>query len=352
MAEAPPPSSNRRSWFTGAVLLAAGLGAGGWVVLHWGLEETDNAQLQAPITEISSRIPGTISRVAVEDNQLVKAGDLLVALDDRDAKSRLRQAQADLLEAQRQAEAGQAQANASVSQARAAGSQADADQQAAKAEAVRSKAELVRLEFLLRQGGVSRQEVERARSTYQQALSQLTHSQASRAQSQASRSQVNADQKKVAAALARIDQIRAALAQAQLQLAYTRITAPQAGRIGSRSAEPGRQLQPGQPLMLLVAAQPWVEANFKETQLASLYSGQPAEIRIDALPGQLFHGQVRSLAPASGARFALLPPDNATGNFTKVVQRITARISFDELSPELAKRLVPGLSANVRVRRR
>jgi membrane fusion protein (multidrug efflux system) len=233
---------------------------------------------------------------------------------------------------------------------------ASADRQVATAELKRSGADLRRLEFLLKQGGVSRQDVDRARSVYQQAQGQYTRSIASRDQALASRSQVGVDQQKAAAAQAKILQAAASLSSAKLQLAYTQIKAPEAGRVGGRYAEVGRQVQPGQPLLTIVEPQPWVEANFKEVQLDGIRPGQRAEVSLDAFPGHRFYGRVISLAPASGARFALLPPDNATGNFTKVVQRVTVRISLDDgedghrIPPALAARLVPGLSASVRVR--
>jgi len=345
-----------RQWGLAALVLAGGVGISHWVVNHWGIEETDNAQLQAHLIEISSRVPGTIRAVPVQDNQLVHTGQLLVALDPRDAQAALHSAQADWQEAKRQAQAMAAQASSTASGSRAAADVASADRQVAAAELQRSKADLRRLEFLLKQGGVSQQEVDRARASYLQARGQLTRSIASREQALASRSQVGVDRQKAAAADAKIEQAAAALARAQLQLSYMRITAPVAGRIGGRSAEPGSQVQPGQPLLTLVEPEPWVEANFKEVQLRSLRPGQAAEVRLDAFPDHLFHGRVISLAPASGARFALLPPDNATGNFTKVVQRVTARIALTDgqrghaIPPALAARLVPGLSATVRVR--
>ena len=221
----------------------------------------------------------------------------------------------------------------------------------ARSELKRTGAELERLEFLLRQGGMSIQEVDRARAAYRLAQGQFTRSQASALQAKASANQIQVDLSKAAAAIARVHQAEAALADARLQQSYTRIMAPNAGRIGSRTAEAGQRVQPGQPLMTLVEAPPWIEAHFKETQLTALRPGQSAEIQIDAFPSQHFHGHVLSVAPASGARFALLPPDNATGNFTKVLQRVTARISLEGIPPALAPRLVPGLSATVRVRR-
>lgn len=346
---------SRRQLGLVALALAGGVGLAAWVVNHWGVVETDNAQLQAHLVEISSRVPGTIAAVAVQDNQLVKKGQLLVALDPRDAQSALAQAQADWIDATRQSEAMQAQVSSSSRGSQAAAAVASADRQVAAAELKRATADLQRLEFLLKQGGVSRQDLDRARASYEQAKGQFTRSQASREQALASRSQVGVERQKAAAYQAKIVQAAAARARAQLQLSYTRITAPAAGRVGGRSAEVGRQVQPGQPLLTIVEPFPWVEANFKEVQLTSLRPGQRAEVRLDAFPGREFYGRVISLAPASGARFALLPPDNATGNFTKVVQRVTVRISLRDGKPghaipaDVASRLVPGLSATVRV---
>ncbi len=333
------------------VVVIALTGSVGWLAQHWGIEETDNAQLEAHLVDISSRIAATVQQVRVQDDQQVEAGQLLLLLDPRDSAVRLQRAQADLDEARLQAGALRSQTQASRRGAAAAKDQAQADQLVARSELQRTAKELQRLEFLLRQGGIALQDVDRARAAFRQAQSQVTRSEATAQNAQASRAQVQVEQSKAGAALARVHQAEVALAEARLQFSYTRITAPYRGRIGSRTAEAGQRVQPGQPLMTLVEAPPWVEANFKETQLASLRPGQQAEISIDAFPGQLLHGHVISVAPASGARFALLPPDNATGNFTKVVQRVTARISLEKVPPALAPRLVPGLSATVRVRR-
>ena len=351
-SESPASSraSRKRNWLV-PLLVLGGLGAGGaWLASHWGIEETDNAQLQGRLTEISSRVPGTIVRVFVDDNDEVKAGQPLILLDDRDAGVRLYRARADLEQVGREAQAMGTQAGATLSTARAAQGVAIAEQQSASSEMARAWADAQRLVGLAQQGGVSRQEAERAVAAWRKAQADFTHSQASAQSAQARIQDVGVDRSKAQAAAAKVAQAQAALAEAQLQLSYTRITAPGPGRIGARRAEPGRQVQPGQPLMTLVDTQPWVEANFKETQLTALRLGQAAEVRLDAFPDRVFKGRITGLAPASGARFTLLPPDNATGNFTKVVQRITARIALD---PQQTKglRLVPGLSANVRVRR-
>ena len=349
LARAKSPTSPRR-WLPPLLGLAALAGGGAYLVAHWGVVETDNAQLQGHLTEISSRVNGTIARVLVEDNQEVKLGQPLVQLDDRDAQARLFRARADLEQVAREAQAMAAQAGASVSTARAAEGMAVADQQSASSELARAAADAQRLVGLARQGGVSRQEAERAVTTYRHAQADFTHSQATRQTAQARIQDVGVDRQKAAAGQAKVMQSKAAFAQAQLDLSYTRISAPSAGRIGSRHAEPGRQVQPGQPLMTVVDTHPWVEANFKETQLTALKPGQAAEVRIDAYPNKVLRGKVSSLAPAAGSRFALLPPDNATGNFTKVVQRISTRIDLDPRDTQ-GLNLVPGLSATVSVRR-
>lgn len=347
LAERQP---RRQRWLLPLLALAALAGGSAWLVSRWGLVETDNAQLEGHLTELSSRVPGTIARVLVEDDQMVKAGQPLVLLDDRDARARLFQARADLEQVAREAQAMAVQAGASVNTARAAEGMASADAQAASSELARAAADAQRLVGLARQGGVSRQEAERAVTTFRKAQADFTHSQATRQTAQARIQEVNVERQRAAAAQAKVLQAQAAFAEAQLNLSYTRIVAPTAGRIGSRHAETGRQVLPGQPLMTVVDPHPWVEANFKETQLTALRPGQPAEVRLDAYPQRLLRGRVRSLAPAAGSRFALLPPDNATGNFTKVVQRITARIDLDPRDTQ-GLNLVPGLSAVVSVRR-
>jgi membrane fusion protein (multidrug efflux system) len=342
----------RPAWLLPAIAGLTVAGLAGWTVSNWGLEETDNAQLQAEITQISSRVAGTIEQVAAERDQAVAAGAPLVLLDARPARARLAQVHADWAVASRDAQAAFALAGATASNAAAAEGRAVADQLAAAAELARARADEQRASMLLRNGGISRQEADRTQATYAKAQGEYRRSEASRQSARASERQVAVDRQRAAAAAAKVQQVEAALAQARLDLAYTRIAAPTAGRIGDRSAEVGGQVQPGQPLMTLVGQRPWVEANFKETQLNSLYLGQGAEIRIDAFPSQVLHGHLLGIAPASGSRFALLPPENATGNFTKVVQRLTARISIEDAPEELRPRLVPGLSVNVRVRRR
>ena len=191
-------------------------------------------------------------------------------------------------------------------------------------------------------GAISRQEFDAA-----QALAD-----AAQAALQAARSALqSAEAAAAAAAGAGARSPRRIVKEAELQLSYTEILAPAAGRIGKKNLETGNRVQPGQALLALVQPDVWVAANFKETQLARLKPGQPVRLRVDAFPGRIFTGQVESLAPASGAQFALLPPDNATGNFTKIVQRVPVKIAFDSQSTgDCEGRIVPGMSAVVQIK--
>jgi len=348
-AAEPAARAPRGRWLLPVPLLLI-LGAAGWWWFHRGIEETDDAQVQADLTDIASRIPGTIATVAIHDNQTVQRGQVLVTLDRRDAEAAVRQAEADLQVARGEAAAQRSQADSSLNAAHAAGGEALAGHLAARAELERSETDLRRMERLVAQGAVAVQEADAARAAYRKALAADRQSEAQHDAALARESLVGVEGQRAAAARARIDQAAATLARARIHLGDTRIVSPAGGRIGSRTAEPGRQVQPGQPLMVLVAPHPWIEAHFKETQLGALHPGQRATVHVDAFPGRVFHGRLQSLAPASGARFTLLPPDNATGNFTKVVQRVTARISIDDASD--TDGLVPGLSATVQVRQR
>ncbi|MBE9109819.1 HlyD family secretion protein [Nodosilinea sp. LEGE 07298] len=406
---AKPPK--RRPSLPLMVLAGAGLIAGGTIGSRWWAyasthEETDNAQLQGHVYQISSRVPGKVEQVAVDDNQPVVAGDLLVQLDPHDYDVAVQQAQAALATAQKQAQAAQAsisqadtsaQAQVTSAQGGITGAAAAiADAQAAleaaragvpvaqaqldQAEATLQKAatDYQRYQTLYTQGAISAQDRDGAKQAYdiaqaqrQSAQQQVTQAQAkvtqaqegvakaqaelqtsrgSLQQAQASGVQTTVNRSQFEAAQAQIAEAEASLKQAQLQLSYTAIQAPAAGVVGHKTVEVGQQVQPGQPLMAVVGTDLWIEANFKETQIAHMHPGEPVEITVDALSGHTFTGQVESLSPASGAQFALLPPDNATGNFTKVVQRIPVKISLDPASVTgFEGWLAPGLSATVSV---
>jgi len=316
------PGSRRRVVFLamGVALLALlGFGAKRWWFARSHVS-TDNAQVDGHIIPILPKVGGFVAEVRVRENQEVKAGDTMVVLDDRDFRSRLAQTEADL-----------AALIATVSSRTRVG-QADAAVAQAQANALKARADLARMEPLALQDIVSAQQLDAARAAAAAADAQLASAQAAL---------VGAD--------ARVAASRAARDQAALQLSYTRITAPAQGVVSKKTAEVGQLVQPGQPLMAVVPLQDvWVVANLKETETADVTPGDPAEITVDAYPGRRFRGQVESLSPATGAKFSLLPPDNATGNFTKVVQRIPVRVRLAGPA-DPAHPLRPGMSAVVTI---
>ncbi|OKH49708.1 secretion protein HlyD [Calothrix sp. HK-06] len=423
--------------------ILAGLGvgavvAGGFGYRYWQFasthQETDNATVAGHIHQVSSKIPGTVSEVLVNDNQLVQQGQLLVKLDPRDYQNKVTQADAALTAAQRQAQAAQANialasqtttaktaqaqgdvsgALAAISTAQAAVEEAKAGIPAAQADVAqaqagipaaqaqvaqananlqKAQADFNRYNALFQQGAIPRQQLDTARAAYDVAVAQKSAAQQAVQQAQAKLAsarvgvaaaqsrlaqaqegvtsaqaklaaskgglqqataggqQTNVNQGQYEAARASINQAQASLKDAQLQLSYTNITAPAAGRIGRKNVEVGNRVQAGTPLMAVVNNEYWVTANFKETQLEDMKPGQPVEIKLDSFPHHTFKGKVDSISPASGAQFALLPPDNATGNFTKIVQRIPVKIVFDPASIQgYDSRITPGMSAEVSV---
>jgi membrane fusion protein (multidrug efflux system) len=305
-------------------------------------ESTDDAQVDGHIVPVLARVGGYVSGVAVEENAVVRAGALLVRIDSTEYAIRLAQADADVAAAA--AAVGQAEAALeSASQQRAA---AQSQVEAARAAADRARADLARAQELAATQVVSRQQLDAA-----QAAKDATEANLQTAQRQggAAVAAIAVAQAGVRAAEARLASSRAVRANAALQFSYTRVVAPVAGTIAKRTVELGQLLQAGQPLLAIVAdTVTWVTANFKETQLEAMRVGQRAEIDVDSYPGCVASGTVESLSPATGARFALLPPDNATGNFTKVVQRIPVRIRVVRgCGPDQPLR--PGFSVDVHV---
>lgn len=293
---------------------------------------TDNAYLEGPVHPVAARLMGTVEEVLVEENHHVERGDPLLRLDPRDTRSRLEQTAADLAEAA----AGIATAEANVIHA-------EAGVRLAEATLTGARLDLDRRQRLgdTTVGAISQQDLEHARVAEDTAAAAVV---AARGREASARTEVTA-------AKAKREAVAASHQQAALQCEYTTITAPATGRIGRRNVEVGQPVIPSQPLLAVVGDDRWVVANFKETQVRELRAGQPALIRFDALPGREWPGVVESLSPASGARFALLPPDNATGNFTRVVQRVPVRIRLTgDSGRALPQLLGPGLSATVRVR--
>ncbi len=382
----------------GAVLLLA-LGAVAWAWSTSGKESTDDAQVDAHVTQMAARVGGTVTRVAVDDNQLVEAGTVLVELDPRDyqvavdkARAELADAEANAVAAQSsvpitattaasnvttarggitQAQSGVAASEKEIEAARARIVSAQARLREAEANAAKSARDVERLRGLLAKDEVSQQmfdatvataaaqkaAVDSARSMVAEAEAGLRVAESKLAQSRAGEdqahaemqtaqtgpSQVTAIKARAAAAEARAQQMRAAVAQAELNLQYTVVKAPVRGVVSKKGINAGQVVQAGQPLFAIVQIdQPWVTANFKETQLKDMRPGQRAVIVVDAY-GKEFKGKVDSIAGATGARFSLLPPENATGNFVKVVQRVPVKIVLDPgQDPEHLLR--PGMS--------
>ncbi|MFN2636441.1 MAG: HlyD family secretion protein [Gemmatimonadaceae bacterium] len=322
-----------------------------WGFQRWNYgrshQTTDNAQVDGHIVPVIAKVGGYVKTVGVNENDHVNAGQLLVQLDDADYRVRLQQAEADLAAAEATAGgsgfAGQAQAQVQS----AAGQRAALDAQigAARANANKADQDLARARELASKQIISRQQLDAAQATAAVAHANLL---AAERQASAAGGTVNTAEAGVRVATARSSAARAAAANAQLQLDYTRITAPASGEVSRKQVEIGQLVAAGQPLLSIVAdTGVWVTANFKETQLAKIRPGQPVEFEVDAY-GCTGYGKVASVSGATGAKFALLPPDNATGNFTKVVQRVPVRIAVTK--PCTGNHpLRPGLSTVVHV---
>ncbi len=326
------------------------LGLAAFGVHHWLFTRnhvtTDDAQVDGHITPVLARVGGFVARVRVEDNQKVAAGDTLVVLDDRDLTSKLSQTDAELnaLLASAGSKGKAGQADAQLQAARAGAAAADAAVAQARANAQKTASDLQRYRSLAEKNIVSRQQLDAAEAAAEAASAQLVSAQRN---AQAARQQIVAATAGLDAADARVAAARAARDQVALQLSYTRVTAPQAGVVAKKSVEVGQYVQPGQPLMSVVPlTDVWVEANLKETQVQDVHPGEAVDFSVDAYSGVTYHGTVESLSPATGAKFSLLPPDNATGNFTKVVQRIPVRIRVQQ-DPKHPLR--PGMSAEVTI---
>ncbi len=308
-------------------------------------EETDNAYLAAHVNPISSRIHGTVQRVLVTDNQFVRAGDVLMELDPADQQVRVAQIKAEIVRTDEQIR----QINEQVKQALAEARAAHALVAKANAQYVRHDAEAQRVKALrnAQLKAVSQSELEGALAARDGAAADV---QAQQHLAQAAKAKGDAIEASRAAAQAQKMVLAAQLSDAELQLRYTTLTAPVSGRIGRKGVEVGARVQPGQQLLAIVQDEVWVMANYKETQLQGLHAGQRARVRVDAFPGREFIGTIDSVSPASGAQFSLLPPDNATGNFTKIVQRIPVKVVLDPKDVQaMGGRLAPGMSAVVDV---
>jgi membrane fusion protein (multidrug efflux system) len=337
---------NKRVLIIVGLIALVAIGAGGrmWYRSHYYVE-TDNAYVSGHVHPVSSRVAGVVTKMLIEDNQVVKAGDLLAELDPVDQHLKTDQIKAEIAKAQQQV----LQADAQIAQARAQASGASAQVAQSQAQLLRANQDADRYSQLYssQMKAVSKAEVDATSAARAGAVADLA---ARRDAVTAANAQITAATSARDVLKAQVDVLKVQLQDADQQQAYNRILAPVSGRVGKRTIEVGMRVSPGQQLVALVQDDVWVTANFKETQLADLRIGQPVEVSIDAMDGKRLTGRVDSFAPASGAQFALLPADNATGNFTKIVQRVPVKITFSAADTKaLSGRLVPGMSVEAEV---
>lgn len=334
-------------------------------------QSTDDAYVRGDLTPLSTKVPGIVRTVKVADYQRVQPGELLVELEDDDYRAQVAQASAAVEAAKAAIENNRRQrelqdtkiekALAGLDLAKAQIAAAEAGINAVQADVTRTRAERARQEALIKTQSTTTQQVEKAVADEGRFSAQLASRQADLEEAKTSlRSNeiaVEAERRTKSVLESQDQQLiadlhakAASLDAAQVNLAYTKLHAPGAGVVGERQVRPGQLLSPGAQILTFVADNKWVQANYRETQLTHMKVGDPAEIHIDVYPGRIWKGHVIEIAPASGSQFALLPPDNATGNFTKVVQRVPVKIAFDDA--DHAAELRPGLSAVVEVRTR
>lgn len=355
----------------GAIVLFGG-GYGIYKYIHsLAHESTDDAQIETKITPIVSKIPGYIKTIYIQDNQVVKKGDTLIRLDDTEYIIQVEQAKANYQAALSQlqvAEAGEhtsqstvlsSQAGASTAQANVATAQANID--AAKTQLWRASNDYDRYNRLYQSQSITKQQYEQALAAKETAEKQVVvlqeqlkavekQAQAVAQQVNISKSQAVASTSQIDAAKAVVDQAKANLDHAALYLSYTVITAKEDGQVSKINLQAGQLIQPGQGLFNTVQkGNIWVVANFKETQMQYMREGQAVSIKVDAFPKHKFEGVINSMSPATGAKFALLPPDNASGNFVKTVQRIPVKITFTNPEDEMLVYVKPGMNVDIDV---
>lgn len=343
---APPPEGGakkrRRQILAAAGVLLAGLACGIYYYYFVApYQSTDDAFIEGYVIPIAPKVSGYVDQLLITDNQEVKKGDVLLTIDARDYQTSLAQARADLAAAR--SELLESQAQVKVSQAKVKQSQAAVV--AAEAQSSRASDDLKRYQSVDKTA-ISRSAFDMAQAQARSASADL---EAARSQALAAEANVTLSQAGVETATAAVLQAEAKLRQAELNLSYTKVTAPEDGRITRRAVEQGAYIQPGQSLMAIVPHHYWVIANYKELQLTHMRPGQPVEIKVDAYPSHKFKGHVQSIQSGSGARFSLFPPENATGNYIKVVQRVPVKIVFDD-DPDSGLALGPGMSVLPTVR--
>jgi membrane fusion protein (multidrug efflux system) len=332
---------------------------------------TNDAFVRGDLTPLSTKVPGLVREVNVGDYQQVHKGDVLIQLEDEDYKAQLAQAEATVEAAKAAIENNRRQSSlqdsrieraaAGIDQANSQIAAAQAGKKAVQADVLRTQAERTRQEALLKTNSATQQKVEAAIADEERFAAQAFSREADLTQARtllhSNELAVEAERRSKAVLesqgmqlLADLHAKQAGLAVAQVNLGYTKILAPADGTVGERQVRPRQLVSPGTQVITFVENTRWVQANFRETQLTNIRIGDTAEIRIDVYPGQVIQGRVLQIAPASGSQFALLPPDNATGNFTKIVQRVPVKIGLDDSA--LTSQLRPGLSVVVKVRTR
>jgi membrane fusion protein (multidrug efflux system) len=376
-AEAGPrPSAGWKKYLTPIFVVLLALAVLITITRNWNAWEgakveqiTDDAYVRGDLTPLSTKVPGIVRAVDVADYQQVHKGDLIVELQDDDYQAQVNQAKAAVEAARagidenlRQRELQDtriAKALAGIDEAKAQIAAAEAGKDAVQAELIRARSERKRQEGLFQTRSTTEQNLETAVAAEGSLSAQFASREADLIQAQtmlrSSQLAVEAERRSKVVLESQGAQLQAdlhakqaSLALAQVDLGYTKIFAPNDGTVGERQVRPGQLVSPGTQVISFVDLTKWVEANYRETQLTNVKIGDPAELRIDEYPAQLIRGKVVEIAPASGSQFALLPPDNATGNFTKVVQRIPVKIALDDST--LATKLRPGLSVVVTVR--
>src|SRR6267154_1813408 len=381
-AERPPAPAAKPKWLSYLTPVAVLLLAAALIITltrNWNAWEggrvdqvTDDAYVRGDLTPLSTKVPGIVSAVHVSDYQRVHKGDLIVELEDKDYQAQVDQANTAIAAARaainnnlRQRElqdAKIAKALEGIDLAKAEIVAAQAGKEAVQAGLTRARSERKRQQTLYESHSTTQQKLEAAVADEESLTAQMASRDADIAQTRTGlrSSELSAEAERLGKAVLLSQEMQlqadlrakqAGLTAALVNLGYTKIFSPGEGTVGERQVRPGQLVSPGTQVIAFVSTIKWVQANYRETQLTNVKVGDPAEIRIDKYPGQTIHGKVIDIAPASGSQFALLPPDNATGNFTKVVQRIPVKIALDDAN--LAAKLQPGLSvlATVRTRR-
>jgi membrane fusion protein, multidrug efflux system len=333
--------SARRRFILGVLGGLLLIGGSYWYINNVGYETTDDAAIEGHVIQVSPKVSAHVKAVHFDDNYQVKRGDLLIELDPRDYEVNLASAVANLASAQSKLTEAEAQQNV----AQASLGQAKADLVSAQATGDNAQADLNRNEHLFQTHVIDRREYD---ASVAQAKSAVANAESASKKVASQEAQIQLTSAQYVTASSGEKQAETQLRQAQLQLSYTKIFAPFDGRVTKKSIEPGNYVQPGQTLFSLVPPDVWVVANFKETQLKQMKVGQLVSVQVDAIPGHDFKGHIESFQVGTGSRFTLLPPENATGNFVKVVQRVPVKIVFDEPGANL-ERLWPGESVEPKV---